>query len=70
MMGMKCTNYTLNTNIRYFPFGRYKFQEVRQVAIHNPRYIIWWDKNVQDEELSNEIISLANKYILNTKVNR
>ena len=53
----------MNINIRYFPFGRYRFQDVRQVAIHNPRYVIWWDKNVQDEELHYEIISLANQTI-------
>ena len=60
----------MNINIRYFPFGRYKFQDVRQVAIHNPRYIIWWERNVIDEELSNETIALANEIISQTKHER
>ena len=51
----------MNINIRYFPFGRYRDQDVRVVAIHNPRYVIWWSRNIIDEELSNDVISLANK---------
>lgn len=60
----------MNINIRYFPFGRYRFQDVKIVAIQDPQYVLWWEKNVVNEELSNEIISLANKIYTKTKLNK